>query len=115
MPRRANALSGFPLIDYFRENLQNNAASGPPECGPSRSTGGPSDSIDTSVGIADNESIDLILREAVKRTLRKKAEIRVTATAGVPWPPPSGRQPPSVSQPTRLLPGRVRNYIWFGR
>lgn len=29
MPQRANALLGFPLIDYFRENPQNNAASGP--------------------------------------------------------------------------------------
>jgi hypothetical protein len=39
-----------------------------------RSPGGPSDSIETSVGIADNESIDLILPEAVKHTLRMKAK-----------------------------------------
>ena len=43
------------------------------------------------------------------------AKIRLSATGGAVWPPPSGRQPASVSQPTRLLPGRVPNYIWFGR
>jgi hypothetical protein len=36
-----------------------------------RSTGGPPDSIETSVGIAHN---DLILPEAVKHTLRMKAK-----------------------------------------
>ena len=39
-----------------------------------RSTGGPSDPIETSVGIADHESIDLILPEAVKYTLRTNAK-----------------------------------------
>lgn len=39
-----------------------------------RSTGGPSDSIETSVGIADNKSIDLILPEVVKPTLRMMAK-----------------------------------------
>lgn len=39
-----------------------------------RFTGGPCDSIETSVGIADNESIDFILPEAVKHTLRTNAK-----------------------------------------
>ena len=46
---------------------------------------------------------------------RARPRSGLSATGGAVWPPPSGRQPPSVSQPTRLLPGRVPNYIWFGR
>ena len=46
---------GFRLIDYFRENP-------------------PAHSIESSVGIADHESIDLILPEAVKHTLRTNAK-----------------------------------------
>jgi hypothetical protein len=59
MPRRANALLGFPLIDYFpgRSAEPRGAARDAVYAIDRR----PADSIETSVGIADNESIDLNL------------------------------------------------------
>lgn len=74
MPRRANALLGFPLIDYFQDNPQNHAASGPRQDEVYAIDRRPADSIETSVGIADNESIDLIRPEAVTHVLGMNAK-----------------------------------------
>ena len=74
MPRRPNALLGFPLIDYFRGKSAEPRGERPRQNAVYAIHRRPAHSIETSVGIGDHESIDLTLPEAVKHTLGTNAK-----------------------------------------